>query len=331
MKGESKLTPLISVIIPCYNHQKYIQEAIYSVVNQTYSNIELIILNDGSQDNSHKKILELEEICKARFTHFHYINKLNEGVAATLNKGLVLSKGLYISFCASDDRYLENHIETLVNKYMQLDDSVAMVSGNTNFIDNQGREMYFDKNHKVVYDREQAFFTSLKELTYEYNPIEYIKEYGTYKSVVLGRCGINQATMFVRQALIDVGMFNMGNKVEDVGIWLKIAKKYKAVYIDKILYSYRLHGENSVMLSMPEFNRDIIRLLLNEKEYCFTHGLKREWRVRFYNTLISMYVRGKDYKFVTKLLKQESACLFAWYATMKVLTKINKRIRLARS
>ena len=325
------MTPLISVIIPCYNHQKYIQEAIYSVVNQTYSNIELIILNDGSQDNSHEKILELEEICKARFTHFHYINKQNEGVAATLNKGLILSKGQYIATCASDDRYLENYIETLVNQYMQLDDSVAIVTGNSNFIDGQGREIYFDDNHKIVYDRNQAYFTSLKELTYEYNPIEYIKEYGTYKSVIAGRCGFTQATMFVRQALIDVGMFNLENRVEDVGICLKIAKKYKAVYIDKILYNYRLHGENSVTLSVPELNRDIIRLLLSEKEYCFAHGVKREWHVRFYNTLITMFVRYKDYKFAIKLLKQESACLFAWYVTIKVFKKINERIRLARS
>ncbi|MBY0499341.1 MAG: glycosyltransferase family 2 protein [Nitrosomonas sp.] len=315
--------------MPCYNHQEYIQEAIYGVINQTYANIELIILNDGSKDGSHEKILELEDICKARFTHFHYINKLNEGVAATLNRGLILSSGVYIATCSSDDRYVANYIEAAVNEFAQLDDSFAMLTGNANFIDDLGREIYFDENHKIVYDREKAEFISLKELTYDYDPVDFIRGYGSYRHVISGRCGFLQATMFVKQALIDVGMYGHGNRVEDVGLCLKIAKKYKAKYIDCVLYNYRLHGENSVMLCRADLSKDIIRLLLTEKEYCLAHGLKTEWRIRAYTELITI-LRGGEFGFVSKFLMKESAGQFALYVVTKAVKKIKKRFGASR-
>ena len=59
--------PLVSVIIPVYNHEKYVQETIKSIINQTYKNIELLMLDDGSKDNSFAKTLELKEECEKRF------------------------------------------------------------------------------------------------------------------------------------------------------------------------------------------------------------------------------------------------------------------------
>ena len=60
--------PLVSIIIPAYNHENYIQECFDSIINQTYQNIELILLNDGSKDSTHSKILEYEDKLKERFT-----------------------------------------------------------------------------------------------------------------------------------------------------------------------------------------------------------------------------------------------------------------------
>ena len=90
MKEEN--IPLVSVVVPCYNHEKYVKETIESIVNQTYKNIELIVIDDGSKDNSVKVIQELAD--KYGFT---FIHRPNKGLSATLNEGIRLSKGKYFN------------------------------------------------------------------------------------------------------------------------------------------------------------------------------------------------------------------------------------------
>ena len=90
--------PLISVILPVYNGEKYLAESIDSILNQTYRNFEFIIINDGSTDNS-------EQIIKSYTDSniYYYINKKNIGTAATLNKGINLSRGELIARMDQDD------------------------------------------------------------------------------------------------------------------------------------------------------------------------------------------------------------------------------------
>lgn len=113
----------VSIIVPVYNVEKFIDNCIQSLINQTYQNIEIILLNDGSKDNSLEKIKEWEK---------KYPKKIkceshkNIGVGMTRNKGIDLATGEYLTFVDSDD-YLDNDfIETLVNN---IDDCDIIVSG----------------------------------------------------------------------------------------------------------------------------------------------------------------------------------------------------------
>lgn len=106
--------PLVSVIIPSYNHEKYISDCIDSIVNQTYKNIQLIIIDDGSTDNSpsiiNKKVVSIKDC----FGDIVFIsNESNQGVLKSLNQALLEVRGEYISFCASDDKLLPSNIEML--------------------------------------------------------------------------------------------------------------------------------------------------------------------------------------------------------------------------
>ena len=101
--------PLVSIIIPCYNAEKFITETIQSVLNQTFSEWELIILNDGSTDNSENKILQFQD------KRIRYIPKHNTGVADTRNKGIELARGKYIAFLDADDLWKENNLEKKIN------------------------------------------------------------------------------------------------------------------------------------------------------------------------------------------------------------------------
>ena len=92
------LNPIISVILPVYNAEKYIEEAINSILEQTYQNFELIIINDGSSDNSVNVINQYEKNNKVKI-----VNQENQGLIFTLNKGIDLAKGQYIARMDADD------------------------------------------------------------------------------------------------------------------------------------------------------------------------------------------------------------------------------------
>ena len=105
--------PKISVIIPVYNGEKYIQRCIDSVFNQTYSNVEIIVVNDGSTDNT-------ENILKS-YSNIVLINKKNEGVSRARNTGLSLATGDYVYFCDADDYLEKDAFEILVKEYAESD------------------------------------------------------------------------------------------------------------------------------------------------------------------------------------------------------------------
>ncbi len=105
------MNKLVSIIVPVYNIENYLKECINSLLSQTYKNIEIILINDGSTDNS-------GTICnsyKKNSRIIKTINKPNNGVSSARNTGLKVAKGDYIMFVDSDDYVSENYIETFVN------------------------------------------------------------------------------------------------------------------------------------------------------------------------------------------------------------------------
>ena len=136
---------LVSVIIPAYNHESYVQECIQSIIDQTYRSIELIILNDGSTDKTHSFITEMLPACRDRFTHIEYIDKPNEGLIKTLNLGLSKIRGTFIYPIASDDRAMPHAIETL-HRFLSTHDEYGLVVGDNAIIDHQGQRCYWNAN-----------------------------------------------------------------------------------------------------------------------------------------------------------------------------------------
>jgi len=114
--------PLVSIIMPVYNGEKYIKEAIDSVINQTYKNWELIIVNDGSKDNT-------EKIIKSYYDkRIKYFCQENRGVSAARNKALELAKGKYVTFLDSDDYLPPNSIKARV-EYLEKNPDIDIVDG----------------------------------------------------------------------------------------------------------------------------------------------------------------------------------------------------------
>ena len=118
---------LISIIIPVYNCEEYLEICIKSVLNQTYDKFELILINDGSKDSS-------GEICK-KYSNIDkrviYINQNNIGVSRTRQKGINISKGEYLTFIDSDDYIDKNY---LLNLYNNIKQSTALRVALENFM-----------------------------------------------------------------------------------------------------------------------------------------------------------------------------------------------------
>lgn len=118
----------VSVIIPVYNSSEYIEECLNSVISQVYTNLEIIVINDGSTDDSLDKILYLQK-CDERII---VINNKNRGVAYSKNVGIKYSKGEYLTFVDSDDIISSDFILNLVNK-LELTDSDCSIGGIKSF------------------------------------------------------------------------------------------------------------------------------------------------------------------------------------------------------
>lgn len=120
--------PLVSVIIPFYNVKNYIKNTLESVNNQVYKNIEIILVNDGSTDNSLKVVKEFLSKCKFKYTLY---SQKNSGVSAARNKGLSLSSGEYVVFVDSDDLLSPQYINKMYETIKENDFSMVICGFNT--------------------------------------------------------------------------------------------------------------------------------------------------------------------------------------------------------
>lgn len=128
----------ISIIIPVYNVEKYLKMCLDSVINQTYQNLEIILINDGSTDNS-GKICEEYKRADSRIILIH---KENEGLSMARNTGLDIASGEYISFVDSDDYISGNMVETLYDRLLETQSDMAVCS--LQYVDEAGKNLCSD-------------------------------------------------------------------------------------------------------------------------------------------------------------------------------------------
>lgn len=176
----------ISIIIPCYNHESFIQACIKSVIEQDYKNIELIIIDDGSKDNSVQKIEEMRVLCEERFEKFKFFHRPNKGLSATLNEALAYSSGVYISIIASDDIMYDATKTTKQIEFLERNPNCVGVfsgaailkeSGELDIVRRGSEKKYHFKD--IILNNYQLFSPSA---TYRLNDI---KKTGGYKNGII--------------------------------------------------------------------------------------------------------------------------------------------------
>ncbi len=226
--------PLVSVIMPSFNHSKYIEESIESVLNQSMGDLELIIIDDASHDNSRDIIKRLSENEQRITTKFH---EKNRGIASTLNHAISCSRGKYIAFIASDDLWaptkLERQLEVLENN----NDLILWCEAN--IINSHGEE-----NNKL--------FTEYFEVPKTSGSLfeDLIKT-----NYILGSSAMLK-TNNLREVMLDESLkFHNDHK-----LFLDLAYKYKYYFIPEALAKYRIHGKNTTFRDLNDWNKDAMQL-----------------------------------------------------------------------
>lgn len=151
--------PKISVIIPAYNVEKYIEKTLKSLIDQTFKDFEAIIINDGSTDNTERIIKEVLQDTKFQWK---LINQENQGVSAARNRGIMESKGEYISFLDADDYYHPTFLEKMYNKAKEKNYEVVFC--NISRVNENGKTILEIKQKKEYFGIELTGEEALKQI-----------------------------------------------------------------------------------------------------------------------------------------------------------------------
>ncbi|URZ08143.1 glycosyltransferase family 2 protein [Clostridium felsineum] len=295
--------PLVSIIIPAYNHEKYIAQCIEGAINQTYRNIELIILDDGSKDNTFNVIKSYKNKCDSRFVNFIFKKKTNEGICKTLNEGIRLSNGDFVCTIASDDFFLPEKISKQIDIFKQDSEVMMCWTNGYDFLDG-------DLNNKKIFNREYPMWMKTHS--------------EIFRRILINGNGFNNASCMYRKELFDyIGYFDEKLNFEDWDFYLRIAYRYKIQYIHEPLVMKREHGNNTSGKACFMFegdkqildkafkkfkikDKDKVKKLAYSNMYCwnmirfFTSKNKENYRYCLKNAIHNNIFNKTIYKFFIK-------------------------------
>ena len=297
---QEPLTPLVSVIVPAYNHERYVQETIRSIIAQTYMNIELLVTDDGSTDGTFAKISEFENECRARFAAVRFATQKNAGICATLNSLLADAHGEFVYPIASDDVAEPRAIETLLGCFDSSD--IVFAVGDNSIIDSDSNITGWGTDRNI--DDGKIVFDSWWDYNCYWRPeLRRLGEnFGSYESLVRGPY-ITNGYLIRRSALLEAGGWQDGT-LDDWYMQLQLAKLGRFKFINEKLCRYRWHGMNTVhqkdkmrkLLAMTKKYEEKSVLKYGEpaliniyyKNISFQHG--------FYGALNQLIAGHREYK-----------------------------------
>ena len=207
----------VSVIIPLYNGEEWIEKCVSSVINQTYNDIEIIIVDDCSTDDSPLIVRSFKD-SRIKFIQ----NNKNRGVPATRNTGIKKAEGRFIGFLDQDDYWHQEKLELHVNEFQQSSESIGVVYGDAMESEPSG-ESYKVSGQPIPKNRQDK----LKKLYMSNPPI-------TVTSLIKKEC-------FEKKGLLNEQLYGC----DDYEFWLRIAEDYDFKYISDILAYKKNHGGNT--------------------------------------------------------------------------------------
>ena len=252
------MTPKVSVILPSYNHEPYVESAVRSVMEQTGVDFELIVIDDGSKDRSLEILKRLSE--ELGFT---FIHRPNKGVVATLNEALSLARGLYVCSFSSDDIMPPDRLKNQSDFLDAHPEAVACF----------GQVMPLFDDGKLG-EMDVRYLRSVPQVT--------------FKESFLGQKALHGcAEMFVREKILAIGGYDNRYYFEDYPLYLKILDHYgpQPVSKDFVCCYYREHGDN-LHVNHDRIYGEILRLLAeNYSSHPLYKKAVRAWKSNWFSAV----------------------------------------------
>lgn len=262
---------MFSVVIPLYNKEISIKSTIESVLNQTFDNFELIVVDDGSTDASPYIVSEIKD------DRIRLIRQKNQGVSVARNRGVKEAKYKWIAFLDGDDLWKENHLVEILKMMDKYPDRNVYV---TSFEYSDGRYMYKLPRNVEIFKIDNYFKESLKE-------------YLICTDVIV----INKESFNI------VGGFNENlNRGEDLDLWARLAREYEVIKSSKVTAIYRIEAENRSVKSLS-----LIKSRVYNYNFSLSHSEEETlyYKIQIIKTLRSL-LKNRDLKNFRMLQKKHS-------------------------
>jgi GT2 family glycosyltransferase/MoaA/NifB/PqqE/SkfB family radical SAM enzyme len=269
-------TPLVSVIVPTHNRPEMLVHTIRSILNQTYGNIEIILVNDAGTDVENI-VAYLNK--KGIITYVRHGD--NRGLAAARNTGISLSRGKYIAYLDDDDLFYEDHVETLVNFLETNDYKVA----------------YTDAYRAFQTKQNGGYVVTKRDLPYSFD--------FDYDRIMMENFIPVLCVMHHRDCLKEVGLFDpVLKRTEDWDLWMRISRRFKFGHIRKVTceFSWREDGGTMTKSDVEAWAWAGINIIYKYKDFAARNSKIRDIHSRIVNNYMNM-LKGALYKGIQSNIK----------------------------
>ena len=279
-------SPKISVIMSVHNSENYLREAIESILNQTFTDFEFIIVNDGSTD---KSLAIIQSYIDKRIKRIN--NEGNIGLTKSLNKALKVARGEFVARQDADDVSLPNRFEEQI-KYFQKYPKTALLGTSVYLIDENGKNI-----GKRIALAEPSMKDLFKENQFNHGSV-----------------------MFKKKVIADLGGYNeLIRYSQDYELWLRIAKSYKVRNLTLMLYKLRFHRENVRLTNMQEstlyhllalklmrgeLDEVVLKMVKDKSIKSLCSYLNKDEKLYFHKMMAAMHMRNNNLKLAREEYKK---------------------------
>lgn len=311
----------VSVVIPTYNNARFLQDCLNSILTQTYRDFEIIVVDDGSTDNTRDVLSEFNK-------HIRYFYQENKGLAVARNVGMDLARGIYITYLDSDDMFLPENLflkTRILDNYPEIGGvfSDFCIFNEYGVSKNKATEDFFPvfKRKKVGLEN---IFQHIEYLSHNLEHNIRIMHGNVFKMIFWGNFILPSSMLVRKQILKSVGYFEKDLRTQqDYEYWLRFTKDHNLCFLDDVLVKYRRHTNQLTDHSNIERIFKAVLFIIEKHEIYFKQAISTkeiaQRKAEIYYNLSKVYFGKNDSNNQSKFAKLSISTFPYYYKAYVIL------------